>query len=283
MTPNERIINRDQIKKLNQLIAGTEYEALPIEGIVAQSRMTSEDAYLFNVASSIYNHSFMFLTIYPGGKAPTPWMQAWLKTHFGGEKRFKDFWKVGSKTLFGSGWCWLVLYDGQPMIVPAMVESNPVGRDNLFPICVMDLWEHAYIKDYGNNKNAYIDNWLDSINWEFIETAIKRIPMTKQITPHFETNFQRQDHRLDPDNDDLEISPVNPYFLEKLASAEPNDIPSPFVSQFSRIENMKVEEEDETKEKSEGTDDPDKEEKSERSEEEEEEELDTIIEEPEEE
>jgi Fe-Mn family superoxide dismutase len=215
-------------KKLNTVIAGTKYEDFNLEDIVAVNRVGSENAYLFNLSSSIYNHTLMFLCVVPGGKDPSPWMQGWLNTHFGGEKRFKDLWKSACKCVFGSGWCWLILYDGVPLIVPSQVESNPVGRESFFPILNIDLWEHAYYADYGNNRNAYIDNWLAALNWEYIEEAIKRVPQSEQITPHFETNLFRTDERVEKMKYHLGIAAnVNPFVIqnEEEWGAVPSDIP----------------------------------------------------------
>lgn len=34
------------------------------------------------------------------------------------------------------------------------------------PILVMDMWEHAYMVDYGINKKSYIEAFIKNINWE---------------------------------------------------------------------------------------------------------------------
>jgi len=173
----------------------------------------------------------MFSSIYPGGKAPSPWMQAWLITHFGSETKFRQFWKFGSKSIFGSGWCWLIMYGSYPVIVPSMLEANPLGRENLFPICVMDLWENSFVLDYGINKNHYIDNWMESMNWAFIEETIRNVPLSKQITRHVEANIPRVDERREYNAD---VSPVNPYLLEA-QSYHHSDTPSIFSPPHTRI------------------------------------------------
>ncbi len=39
----------------------------------------------------------------------------------------------------------------------------PIG---IKPILVMDLWEHAYMIDYGINKNSYIEAFIKNIDWD---------------------------------------------------------------------------------------------------------------------
>ena len=36
------------------------------------------------------------------------------------------------------------------------------------PLLVMDLWEHAYITDYGINKSDYIDAFMNNVNWNIV-------------------------------------------------------------------------------------------------------------------
>ena len=46
-----------------------------------------------------------------------------------------------------------------------------------YPVIVMDMWEHAYYKDYLNNKKAYVTNMMRELNWKIIETRVKRADM----------------------------------------------------------------------------------------------------------
>lgn len=36
------------------------------------------------------------------------------------------------------------------------------------PLLVIDVWEHAFMKDYDTKKAVYIDNILEIINWKFV-------------------------------------------------------------------------------------------------------------------
>jgi len=37
------------------------------------------------------------------------------------------------------------------------------------PLLVMDVYEHAYFIDYATNRKAYIESFLNNINWEIVE------------------------------------------------------------------------------------------------------------------
>lgn len=41
----------------------------------------------------------------------------------------------------------------------------PIG---IKPILVLDLWEHAYMIDYGINKNSYIEAFIENIDWNVV-------------------------------------------------------------------------------------------------------------------
>lgn len=45
---------------------------------------------------------------------------------------------------------------------------------NCYPVIVLDMWEHAYYKDYLNEKKKYIYAMMKEFNWEVIEARIKR-------------------------------------------------------------------------------------------------------------
>lgn len=46
----------------------------------------------------------------------------------------------------------------------------PIG---IKPILVMDMWEHAYMVDYGINKNSYIEAFIKNIDWQVVSERYK--------------------------------------------------------------------------------------------------------------
>jgi superoxide dismutase, Fe-Mn family len=47
----------------------------------------------------------------------------------------------------------------------------PVG---VIPVVVMDVWQHAYYKDYLKNVSEYTQNMMRELNWTVIESRFKR-------------------------------------------------------------------------------------------------------------
>jgi Fe-Mn family superoxide dismutase len=60
------------------------------------------------------------------------------------------------------------------------ISDHEVGNVAGFvPILVMDVWEHAYVLDYGSlaaagvGRSAYIEAYFKNINWDVVESRIK--------------------------------------------------------------------------------------------------------------
>ncbi len=45
------------------------------------------------------------------------------------------------------------------------INHIPGGK----PLLIMDVWEHAYITEYGLNRLGYIQTFLKNINWDIVE------------------------------------------------------------------------------------------------------------------
>ena len=44
----------------------------------------------------------------------------------------------------------------------------------LYPVIVMDCWEHSYYKDYLKDRKSYVFGMMKELNWEVIESRIKK-------------------------------------------------------------------------------------------------------------
>jgi len=45
---------------------------------------------------------------------------------------------------------------------------------NCYPVIVLDMWEHAYYRDYLNEKKKYVFAMMKELNWRVIEGRVKR-------------------------------------------------------------------------------------------------------------
>ena len=157
------------VDNLNKLVAGTEFEAMPLEEIVANSQGA-----IFNNAGQILNHNLYFTQFKPYAIEQSaiindqlPIIKAIIRD-FGSLDAFKVEFEQKGTTLFGSGWVWLAAdKDGKLVITQEPNAGNPVTK-GLKPLLTMDVWEHAYYIDYRNRRAAHLHSLWQIINWDEI-------------------------------------------------------------------------------------------------------------------
>jgi Fe-Mn family superoxide dismutase len=44
------------------------------------------------------------------------------------------------------------------------------------PLLPIDVWEHAYYRDYGPKRPGYVDAFLENVNWSKVDELFKTIP-----------------------------------------------------------------------------------------------------------
>ena len=151
------------VGKLNELIAGTEFENASLEEIVAKS-----SGGIFNNAAQHWNHSFYWNCLSPdGGDAPTGELADKINAQWGSFEAFQEDFSGKCATLFGSGWVFLVQKsDGSLAITQEPNAGCPLTGDDK-PLLTCDVWEHAYYIDYRNARPKYLEAFWNLVNWEF--------------------------------------------------------------------------------------------------------------------
>jgi Fe-Mn family superoxide dismutase len=83
---------------------------------------------------------------------------------FGSYEKFKDSITKTALSIHGSGWVYL---DTNGII---KTIANHKVVDDVAIIC--DLWEHSYILDYGADKEKYLKNIWQIIDWDVINIRL---------------------------------------------------------------------------------------------------------------
>lgn len=157
------------VNNLNNLIKGTEFEGKSLEDIILNS-----DGGIFNNAAQTWNHTFYFNGFSPnGGGEPTGELADKIKAAFGSFDAFVEKFTQTAMTTFGSGWAWLVQNkDGDLEIVNSFNAGNPM-TEGYHPLLTCDVWEHAYYVDARNDRGAYLKNFWNIVNWDFVAGNLK--------------------------------------------------------------------------------------------------------------
>ncbi len=90
------------------------------------------------------------------------------------QRIFKDFgsyeaWKksfVSTGLMRGIGWVILCRDPQSGRLFNTWINEHDLGNlAGADPLLVMDVWEHAYITQYGLDRGKYISAFFDNINW----------------------------------------------------------------------------------------------------------------------
>ena len=159
-------------KKLEKLVKETDYEGLSLEDMIVKARKEAQIDILNN-AAQVWNHNFFWKSLSPSSGKPDGRLKNLIEARFKDFDDFKDEFRSAAISLFGSGWAWLVLDQGEISIITSSNADSPVGTD-LVPLLTLDVWEHAYYLDYQNERAGFVDAFLDKlVNWDFAAANLK--------------------------------------------------------------------------------------------------------------
>lgn len=156
------------VTNLNSLIDGTELAGKSLEDIVKAVAGDPAKAGVFNNAAQVWNHTFFWNSMKPGGGgAPTGPIKDKIDADFGSYDQFVEAFTQAGITQFGSGWAWLVLKDGKLDVMKTANADTPITH-GIKPLLTADVWEHAYYLDYQNRRPDFLAAFLDKlVNWDF--------------------------------------------------------------------------------------------------------------------
>jgi len=151
------------VNNLNNLIVGTKFEDSSLVNIILES-----DGGIFNNAAQVYNHDFFWNGLTPTQGTIPASVEVTLTKAFGSVEKFKEEFTAKAVGHFGSGWAWLVQDENQNLKIVTTVNAQNPLTDNLKPILVCDVWEHAYYIDVRNARPKFLENFWKLVNWDFV-------------------------------------------------------------------------------------------------------------------
>ena len=175
----DRGMSEATLRSLHQLVQAGHGRALnefygwyrEIQGMDAEtalkhleSKGESPDAIRFALCQ-FTNINFLWLSISPGGGEMPQALAKLIIRDFGSIAGFKrEFRGLAARSLTPD-WLWLVWRHSEGRL--ALMESDhlrtPMIDPTVLPLLCCTLAEHAYILDYGLNRDIYIQNWLDKM------------------------------------------------------------------------------------------------------------------------
>lgn len=116
---------------------------------------------------AIILHEVYFENIGKSKKSPNSVTQGVLIKHFGSFENWgKEFVACGTAA---RGWAVLTYEQRTDTFRNILLDAHDSGDICVgFPILALDVYEHAYFKDYGTDKAKYINNFMDTIDWDIV-------------------------------------------------------------------------------------------------------------------
>lgn len=169
--------HRTYVDNLNGLVKNTPYEKMSLEKVVKSSAAVSGQAAIFNNAAQVWNHTFYWNSMKPGGGGkPAGEIGRRIDENFGSYENFRKEFIGAALGQFGSGWAWLAADGTSLKVVKTPNAENPITQ-GLKPLLTIDVWEHAYYLDYQNRRKDFVEASLDRlVNWSFVEKNLPRQP-----------------------------------------------------------------------------------------------------------
>ncbi|MCT6900889.1 MAG: superoxide dismutase, partial [Bifidobacterium sp.] len=147
-------------------------------GNVAQSNLLEKNL-AFNLAGH-KNHSIFWKNMAPAiGQEPTGELKAAIEDQFGSFQGFQTYFESMCAGIQGSGWA-VLAWDtlGERLVTLQMYDHQGNLPVTIFPLVLLDLWEHAYYLEYLNDRASYVKAWWHIVNWE---DASKRFDEVRNI------------------------------------------------------------------------------------------------------
>lgn len=152
-----------------------------LTGKTAQDILAAVSQYpasIRNNGGGYLNHKWFWKMLAPAtGQKPSGDLLAALNRDFGSLEAFQEKFNTAAKSVFGSGWTWLITDGNTLKITSTANQDSPVmdiATEKGTPLLCIDVWEHAYYLKYQNRRAEYIDAFWNVVNWEFVSQRYSR-------------------------------------------------------------------------------------------------------------
>ncbi|KAJ2534859.1 hypothetical protein EV175_006980, partial [Coemansia sp. RSA 1933] len=183
------------INNINRLAEGTEYERKSLYDVIFQSSQNPTQASLTRFASQAWNIDFFLQSLTNEPRPIREDVRRMIAGQFKSFDRFKEVFKEIALGMFGNGWTWLVINSSGKLSVMntfsatspftavptsgsmhlrgtsyASISKNIEHRPfiKFIPVLGLSMWQEAFIPDYGLDREAYINNFWEVVNWSVV-------------------------------------------------------------------------------------------------------------------
>src|SRR5450432_660432 len=116
--------------------------------------------------NSMLLHELYFGCLGGDGATMEPPMALALAANFGSVERWREeFVAMGKAQGGGSGWVLLMFQPREGTLVNQWAADHTHAMAGGVPILALDIYEHSYHMEFGAAAGAYVDAFMDNIDW----------------------------------------------------------------------------------------------------------------------
>lgn len=170
--------HKTYVDNLNKLVVWSEFEDKELDEIVTISQMNTQ---VFNNACQIWNHTFYFDGLCKDWRELSDWeLLDLIKAKYWSLDLFKEEFNKNALSVFGSWWVWLArLKDKDELVIAWTMNWEHITRrqwfEDVIPLLVCDVWEHAYYIDHRNRRSDYLDSFWSVVDWNVVDERYKKL------------------------------------------------------------------------------------------------------------
>jgi len=165
------------IKKANEITEKLKTVDYSTANAVQSELRSLKLGYSFAV-NGIKNHEIYFQNISGKGVRPGGWVGSQIAKQFGSFESWKQDMKATG--IAARGWAWLA-FDWQNgslfNYLGDTQDTYPIWHAT--PLVALDVYEHAYMIDYGVNRADYIESFFKTLDWSSVEETATKLGMDK--------------------------------------------------------------------------------------------------------
>lgn len=122
-------------------------------------------------------HSIFWRNMSPnGGGDPTGRLADELNSAFDGMDRFREQMSRAALSIQGSGWAALSWEPvGATLIVEQVFDHQGNIGNGTIPLLVLDMWEHAFYLQYRTDKQKWVDNYWELVDWQDVSDRLDSV------------------------------------------------------------------------------------------------------------
>lgn len=158
------------VDNLNKFLAEVSMSDLSLIEVLKEVPKIQEDKRgpINNNAGGVYLHNIYFDQFSKSPNPITGELEKKVVEKFGSFESMIEKLQGDALTQFGSGWSALVVNENTKDVDIVKIPNQDVAaliNKNLYPIAVLDVWEHAYYLKYQNRRAEYLKEVTNLIDW----------------------------------------------------------------------------------------------------------------------